>query len=364
VILDYTVRTVALGAAVLGAVSGALGTFAVLRRQSLLGDAMSHAALPGIAVAFLLTREKDPWVLVAGAAVACWVAALAVMAVVRQGRIKYDGALAIVLSVFFGVGLVLLTAIQRLPDATQAGLDKFLFGQAAAMLERDVRVMALLGGAAIAVLLAGWTRFQLLSFDADFAHSLGLRVRGLDILLTSLLVVAIVIGLQAVGVVLMSALVVAPAAAARQWSHRLGPTVALAALFGALAGAAGAILSSVAERLPTGPTIVLCASAIVALSLAFGPARGLVWARLAAARHRAAVRADLVLEALHDLARGHGDPHHPHAEAVLALTVGPAGVRRALETLEARGQVRRAGPGTWALTDPGLDAAARAGDAR
>lgn len=363
-ILDYTVRTVALGAAVLGAVSGALGTFAVLRRQSLLGDAMSHAALPGIALAFLITREKDPWVLVAGAAVACWLAAIAVMAVVRQGRVKYDGALALVLSVFFGFGLVLLTAIQRLPNATQAGLDKFLFGQAAALLARDVTVMALLGGGAIAILLAGWTRFQVLSFDPDFAHSLGLRVRGLDVLLTSLLVVAIVIGLQTVGVVLMSALVVAPAAAARQWSDRLGPTVALAALFGATAGAAGALLSSMTVRLPTGPTIVLCASVIVGLSLAFGPARGLVWDRMRAARNRASVQADLVLRALYALARGHDDPGHPHAEAVLALSVEPKGVRRALETLAARGQVREAGPRAWALTHAGLAAAARAEAAR
>lgn len=363
-ILDYTVRTVALGAAVLGAVSGALGTFAVLRRQSLLGDAMSHAALPGIALAFLATRSKDPWVLMAGAAAACWLAALAVMAAVRQGRVKYDTALALVLSVFFGIGLVLLTAIQRLPDATQAGLDKFLFGQAAALLERDVMMMALLGGGAIAILLVGWTRFQALAFDPDFAHSLGLRVRALDVLLTSLLVVAIVIGLQTVGVVLMSTLVIAPAAAARQWSDRLGPTVALAAAFGALAGAAGALLSAVTERLPTGPTIVLTASAIVALSLAFGPARGLVWGRMRAARNRAAVQAGLVLRALLDLGRGHEDPHHPHAEKVLALTVERAGVRRALETLEARGEVRRTEGGKWALTDAGLAAASRAEDGR
>src|SRR5690606_31894611 len=211
----------------------------------------------------------------------------------------------------------------------------------------------LLGGGAVAILLAGWTRFQVLSFDPDFAHSLGLRVRGLDVLLTSLLVVAIVIGLQTVGVVLMSALVVAPAAAARQWTDRLGPTVALAAFFGALAGASGALVSSVAERLPTGPTTVLAASVLVAAALAVGPARGLAWDRVRAARNRAAVQADLVLRALHALARGHDDPYHPHAEAVLALTVEPRGVRRALEVLEGRGQVRRAGPAAWALTDAG-----------
>jgi manganese/zinc/iron transport system permease protein len=140
--------------------------------------------------------------------------------------------------------------------------------------------------------------------------------------------------------------------------------VALAALFGATAGAAGALLSSMTVRLPTGPTIVLCASVLVGLSLAFGPARGLVWDRLRAARNRASVQADLVLRALYALARGHDDPGHPHAEAVLALSVEPKGVRRALETLAARGQVREAGPRAWALTEAGLAAAERAEAAR
>jgi manganese/zinc/iron transport system permease protein len=132
---DHTLRTIALGAAMLGIVSGALGTYAVLRKQSLLGDAMSHAALPGIALAFLLTGSKQPFALVLGAAVAGWLGTLLIMAIVRTTRIKYDSALGLVLSVFFGVGLVLLTFIQRRPDASQAGLDRFLFGQAASLLE-------------------------------------------------------------------------------------------------------------------------------------------------------------------------------------------------------------------------------------
>ena len=127
VVYDYTVRTVSLGAAILGLVSGVLGSFAVLRRQSLLGDAISHAALPGIALAFLLTRSKAPLVLVLGAIASGWIGTLAVIEIVRNSRIKHDSALGLVLSVFFGLGLVLLTIIQRMPDATQAGLDKFLF---------------------------------------------------------------------------------------------------------------------------------------------------------------------------------------------------------------------------------------------
>ncbi len=274
---DYTLMIVAVGAALLGAVSGALGTYAVLRRQSLLGDAISHAALPGISLAFLLTGSKTPLILVLGAAIAGWLGTLLIMAVVSMTRIKYDSALGIVLSTFFGFGLVLHTLIQRTGNANQAGLDTFLFGQAATILERDVLTIGGLGGVAITVMFIFWKELKLLVFDEGFAASLGLPTRTLDALLTSLLVIAIVLGLQAVGAVLMSAMLVAPAVAARQWTDRLSVMMLLAACFGALAGVSGTVISSRAERIPTGPTIVLCATAIVAVSIAFASNRGLLW---------------------------------------------------------------------------------------
>jgi manganese/zinc/iron transport system permease protein len=297
---DYTLRTVALGAAVLGIVAGALGCFAVLRRQSLVGDAMSHAALPGIAVAYMLTESKDNLVLLIGAAIAGWLATLAVMSIVRSSRVKFDSALGLVLSVFFGFGLMLLTFIQRRPDASQAGLEKFLFGQAATLIEDDVETMAVLGAIALGVMLLLWKEFKLLSFDQDFAATIGYPVRGLDVLLTTLIVIAIVVGLQAVGVVLMSAMIVAPAAGARQWTNRLGVMVLLAAVFGAAAGVTGATLSSTTERLPTGPTIVVCVSAIVLFSLLFAPSRGLVWSAFERRRRREElIRAMAAADAAH-----------------------------------------------------------------
>ncbi len=275
--LDYTLMIVALGSALLGLVSGALGTYAVLRQQSLLGDAISHAALPGIAIAFLLTGSKMPLILVFGAAVAGWLGTLLILSIVKLTRIKYDSALGLVLSTFFGFGLVLHTLIQRTGNANQAGLDTFLFGQAASILERDVVTMGILGGIAISVMLLFWKELKLLVFDEGFGTSVGLPIRALDILLTSLLVIAIVLGLQTVGAVLMSAMLVAPAAAARQWTNRLGPMVFLGALFGAIAGISGTIISSSASRIPTGPTIVLCATTVVGFSIAFAPNRGLLW---------------------------------------------------------------------------------------
>jgi manganese/zinc/iron transport system permease protein len=276
-VFDYTLRTVALGTAVLGLVSGMLGVFALLRRQSLIGDAISHAALPGVVLAFMLTGLKGPVVLMTGAAVAGIGGVLLVIAVTRSTRIKQDAALGIILSVFFGFGLMLLTFLQRDPNARQAGLNHFLFGQAATLLTGDVVVMALFGGAALLLLVLFWKEFKLLSFDRDFGASLGFPMQGLEVLITLLLVVAIVIGLQAVGVVLMSAMIVAPAAAARQWTDRLGVMVLLSGLFGAAAGVMGTAISGLASGLSTGPVIVLCISAIALLSLLLGSSRGIVW---------------------------------------------------------------------------------------
>ena len=353
---DHTLRTVALGAATLGIVAGALGTFAVLRRQSLLGDAMSHAALPGIALAYLLTGSKAPITLMVGAALAGWVGTLIVMAVIRTTRIKEDSALGIVLAVFFGIGLVLLTLIQRRPDASQAGLDRFLFGQAASLLERDLVTMAALGGIALLGLLLLWKELKLLSFDPAFGSSLGFSMRLVEVLLTALLVVAIVVGLQTVGVVLMSAIVVAPAVAARQWSNRLGVVVCLAALSGAVAGVTGAVLSSEARRLPTGPTIVLCAAAIVVVSLLVAP-RGLLWRFIRDVRSRRRLQVDAVLADLHALAAQHEGLSHGHSEGALAALASGGEVRRTLRELEGRGWVQRLPDGNWALTPAGLSEA-------
>lgn len=363
---DYTLRTVALGAGALGAVAGMLGSFAVLRRQSLLGDAVSHAALPGIVLAFLFTGAKTPLVLVLGAAVAGWIASLLIMLVVRTTRIKTDTALGLVLSVFFGLGLVLLSVVQRRAGAAQAGLDSYLFGQAAALVEDDLRTMAVLGAVVVAGLALLWKEFKLLSFDPDYASALGLPVRTLDVALTTLLVISIVIGLQTVGVVLMSAVIVAPAAAARQWTDRLGRLVLLAGLFGALSGLTGALLSSSVPRLPTGPTIVLTLTAVTVFSLLFAPRRGVVAEGLRRMRQRRRVEADAVLADLYRLAAQHREPAlAPHDPDVLRAMREGAGVGRGLALLAERGLAVAVADGRWRLTDAGVQAGRRlvAGDA-
>jgi manganese/zinc/iron transport system permease protein len=352
---DYTLRTVALGAAAIGLVSGALGAFAVLRKQSLLGDAMSHAALPGVVLAFLLTRNKASLILIIGAIIAGWLATLVMMSIIKNTRLKQDTVLGLVLSVFFGFGMMLLTYTQRLPDARQSGLNTFLFGQAATILQRDVITIAVIGGLALAVLFLFWKEFKLLTFDVDFAATLGFPVRLLDVMLTTLLVIAIVVGLQAVGVVLMSALVVAPAAAARQWTDRLSLMVLLAALFGAASGVGGAVISATGAGLSTGPVVVLCVSTIVLVSLFLAPNRGILWRYFRQQRNRRRLRLETVLSNLYRLAAQHDSLAHGHPLATLrAMNFGQGGVERSLQELAARGWVQRQTDDTWALTSAGL----------
>jgi len=301
---------------------------------------------------------REPLVLMRVALASGWLGALAMSRIVRSTRIKVDSAMGLVLAVFFGLGLVLLTYVQRLPDANQAGLNKYLFGQAAALLERDVVSMAVLGAIAILLTLIFWKEFKLLSFDPGFAASLGFPVRGLDIFLTSLLVVAIVVGLQAVGVVLMSAMIVAPAAAARQWTDRTGVMVVLSGMFGALAGVVGTAISSTTRGLSTGPTIVVSISVIVLVSLLLAPNRGLVWAFARRQRNRRKLRVDAVLEDLFRLSEQHENREHSHSIAVLRAMRGRSyGVMASLRALEDRGWVRQPAPGEWALTPAGAEAA-------
>ncbi len=302
---DYTLRNVALGSAMLGVVGGVLGAFAVLRRQSLLGDVLAHAALPGICLAFILTGTKAPLVLLLGGGLAGWLAAWLVLAVLRHSRLPEDSALGVMLSSFFGFGVALLTFIQHSNNASQAGLDQYIFGQAATIVASDVRNFMVLGGVALLVVGLFYKEFKLLSFDPAYAHSLGLPVRGLNTLLTSLMVLAVMVGLQTVGVVLMAAMLIAPAAAARQWTNRLEAMIGLSALFGARAGVSGALISAPRENLPTGPLVVLSMSAILLVSLFFAPLRGLVWDWARTRQNRRRVRLERLLLDAHVL-HAHG----------------------------------------------------------
>ncbi|MFD2670690.1 metal ABC transporter permease [Marinicrinis sediminis] len=276
ILKDPNVRWILAASTLLGLGSGVIGSFAYLRKQSLMGDALAHAALPGVCIAFMLTGVKSILLFIVGAAISGLIATFGIGAITRNSRIKQDTALAIVLSAFFGLGIVLLTHIQHSGVGNQSGLDKFLFGQAASMVYADVVTMTIISLILVAACALLFKEFKVLSFDSGFAKGLGYPVAFLDQLLMFFIVVAVVVGIQAVGVVLMSALLITPAVSARYWTHHLGIMVVLAGIFGAFSGFAGTLISTSANNLPSGPLSVLSATAIFLVSVFLSPKRGLL----------------------------------------------------------------------------------------
>ena len=277
ILQSYTTQMVLLGTALLGLASSIAGTFAVLRKESLIGDGLSHAALPGVVIAFLLTGIKDIEVLIIGAALSSITAAWLITITVENSKIKFDGALATILSAFFGLGMVLLTYVQSLNNAGQAGLSKFIFGQAATILARDVYITSAAALIIIVLTALFWKELKLISFDVEYAKTLQIPVTFTLILYRSLLIMTIIIGIQSVGAILISSLLIAPAVGARQWTNKLGTMCILAGFFGMVSAIGGTIWSTSVQKLPTGPAIIVILSVIVLLSLIFAPNRGILW---------------------------------------------------------------------------------------
>lgn len=357
---DANARWVMTGSVLLGIAAGVLGAFALLRRRSLMGDTLAHAALPGIAIAFLITGTKAIGPLLIGAAVAGVVGTLSLSAITRYSKIREDTAMAIVLTVFFGIGIMLLNVIQRMPGGNQSGLDKFLFGQAASLVGKDVQVMVVIAAVLCLTVLALFKEFKLLAFDQGFGAGIGLPVAWLDQILNLLIVLAVVIGLESVGVVLMAAMLITPAIAARFWTDRLSVMVLLSGLFGALSGVLGTVVSQVGPRMPTGPLIVLAATAVFLVSLLFAPRRGLLARLIRFARNRQRLVRERALRALYELAEEARDAAAAFSLAELERRRGLSGrsLPSVLAGLRREGLVT-VGPDRFALTETGLHKAYR-----
>lgn len=360
VLTDYTFRIVSLGSMLLGIISGVLGTFAVIRKQSLLGDAVSHSALPGIALAFLFTQTKRTEVLLLGALISGLLSTFLIVNISKYSRVKFDSALALVLSVFFGGGMVLLTYIQKIPNANQAGLEKFIFGQASTLLKRDVQIIGVLGVLLIFIVILFWKEFKLVSFDEDFAQSIGFSTEKITALLFFIIVTSIIIGLQTVGVILMSAMLTAPAVAARQWTDKLSLMVILSAFFGGVSGVVGTIFSSVISKLPTGPTIVIVISTIVLISLTLAPNRGLIWNYFRDKKNKRQINENQVLINLYNLAMNHEDIFHSHDIYIIKPVktkdkLSQKRITDILKSLEDRGLARPDYFNKWSITEEGVN---------
>ncbi len=273
---DPNVRYVVLGSILISASAAIVGCFLFLRKRALIGDAIAHSVLPGIALAFILFNNKDPRILLGGAIVTGWLSILLINWINEKTKIKSDTAIGLTLSWFYAIGILLLTTIQKSGNAAQSGLDKFLFGKASSMIQSDVNLFGVISLIIIITVILFYRPLKLISFDRDFALSRGMPVSKYDFLLSTLTVIAVATGIQAVGVVLMAALLITPAAAARFWTDQLKVMILLAGLFGAFSGVFGAFISYNLPKMPTGPWIVVCISLIAIFSFLFGTRKGLV----------------------------------------------------------------------------------------
>ncbi|HEY1065359.1 MAG TPA: metal ABC transporter permease [Pirellulales bacterium] len=304
---DYNTRVVVAGTTLLGVCSGVVGVFMLLRKRSLVGDVVSHSALPGVAGAFLLMETLSPGadrslpLLLVGAFCAGSLGVLTTTVIRRFSRIKEDAALAIVLSIFFGLGVVLLTVAQQTPTGNAAGLQHFIYGKAAAMVASDVQIIAIAAAVVLSVCTLLFKEFAVLCFDPEYAASQGWPTAALDLLLMALVTVTTVVGMQSVGLLLVTALLITPAASARFWTDRLGATAFVAGFFGGVSALAGAGASALFPKLAAGATIVLAGSLVFLLSLLFGARRGVVPRFLAQRKLEAALRRRSLLATLYEL---------------------------------------------------------------
>lgn len=256
-----------LGTTLVGITTGIVGCFTLLNKQSLLGDTIAHATLPGLAGMFLIIWQKSYCMLLLGAGITGLAGAITVDLITTRTPVKKDAALGIVLSTFFGIGIIFLTMIQKSAIGNQAGIDKFLFGQAATLLNEDLLIIAILSCMIIATICYYFKDLVILIFDQQFALAIGLPVKKIQNILLIIIVATVLVGLQTVGLILMSSFLIAPAAAARQWTNRLSTTIALSIFFSLIATTTGTIISYQYAHVPTGPAIVVIATSITFLSI-------------------------------------------------------------------------------------------------
>jgi manganese/zinc/iron transport system permease protein len=277
--LSYNTQMVLIGTTLLGAVSGIIGCYMVLRKRALIGDTLAHSALPGLCLAFMIFQTKNFIGLLGGAFLTALAGAWLVSAIRRHTRIKEDAAIGIVLSFFFGMGVVLLSIIQdasRFPGSNKAGIHSFILGKTAGMVVNDIYLIIVSGLIVLLIVLLLYKEFRLLSFDPDFARVQGWPVLGLDMLMMSLVCLTTIIGLPAVGVVLMVAMLIMPGASARFWTDGLTQMIVLAAIFGMITSATGTMASAWFPNLPAGAIIIICGSFIFLVSMICSPKRGLL----------------------------------------------------------------------------------------
>ncbi|MGG1247180.1 metal ABC transporter permease [Bacillus spizizenii] len=342
------------GTLLLGAASGVLGSFVLLRKQSLIGDAMAHSALPGVCLAFLFTGQKSLPFFLLGAALAGLLGTWCIQLIPRLSKTKEDSAIGIVLSVFFGVGIILLTYIQQQGTGSQSGLDSFLFGQAASLVRQDIILIAGISAVLLLLCVVFFKEFTLITFDLAFAKGLGLPVRFLNGLLACLIVCAVVIGLQAVGVILMAAMLITPGIAARFWTERFTGMLVIAGVTGGVSGVAGTLLSTTMKGMATGPLMILSATVIFLFSMICAPKRGLAAKAIRLIRLRRKTSREQVLLTIYE--QYEKNDLYIIAERVRKTRrLSPSLCHKVLNGLEKERCIVRVENGIWQITRTGIE---------
>ena len=303
----YNTTIVIIGTTLLGIAAGIVGVFGLLRKRALMADALAHATLPGIGMAFIIATElgfqgRSLPLLLFGGAVTGILGVACVQLILRHTRLKEDAAIGIVLSVFFGAGVSFLSYIQTMKSGNQGGLMSFIYGQTAAMSVGDASLM---GGIALCAVIATFLLFKELSvvaFNDAFAKVGGWPVTFIDLMMMALVVIVTVAGLQAVGLILVVAMLIIPPVAARFWTERLRTLVILAAIIGGLSGYLGSIVSALFPRKPAGSVIVLTSGVLFAFSMFLAPSRGVLAMAIRRFRLRLRIGGDHVLESAYEQA--------------------------------------------------------------
>lgn len=328
------VQWVVIGTILIGLSSAIVGCFTVLNRKSLVGDAISHAVLPGVAMAFMFFNSKSPFVLLFGALVTGWLSIITIDAIEKYSRIKSDAAIGLVMSVFFGVGILLMTRIQHSGNAAQSGLDHFLFGKAASLVGTDLWVALGVCAIVILVVILHFRQFQIMTFDPEFAESSGLPVNWLRFLMSFITVLVVTVGIQIVGVVLMSALLITPAVAARYWTDDLKSMLGIASFVSVISCLGGVFLSFAVAKMPTGPWIVVFVSLCTFFSILFAPKNGWFKSWLDKRQHVRKIAEENVIKAFFHLGEERGDYKTPRTFAVLQE-------KKNFDPVKLKGEIRR-----------------------
>ena len=344
---DYNTRVVLLGTAMLGCAAGVVGVFTLLRKRALMGDAISHATLPGITLSFLLAsawgwNEKSLPLLLLGATITGLLGVIAILAIRNLTKLKEDTALGVILSVFFGAGISLLGVIQQMPRGHAAGLESFIFGKTASMVANDAVFIGVASFLSLSFCILFFKELRLLCFDEGFTGSRGYPVLTLDLLLMTAVVIISIVGLQAVGLIMIVALLVTPAASARFWTDSLGSMTCISACIGTVSGITGSAISAIYPKLPSGAMIVLVCAACFATSVATGTRRGLVIRTLRRRRMNQSIEKQHFLRTMFELSEPRNGSTPNSEVSVSQLTTARSWTERTLQS-----NIRRATKNEW-----------------